>query len=453
MIPNYLQKELLILFFIINKEKTTINEISNNLNINKRLVKKNIYSINNHALEAINLESFLSSSNTGFISINPVFEEHSLLYAYQIKLYLLKQHSIFNYCVLLTTQVIINEEDILNHLHISKTYLNKLTYTLNEEYKKFGFQIEKKEKNYYLNGNEINIRLFSYLFLKETFQSIEWPFKNNKNIIKNIITKNTNFNILDDSIIIFITIINNRLEKDFTLKNIHNENIKNALTEIGKLSNIDISNNIFNKNNNEICKIENLYLIFFIHIFIPSMIKKTIKIKFGEKFFKTQNIFYTNTKNILLKNQKKTYLKKEKLYLFSYYLNISNILYLIIGDPIIHFISVFNPPINTNIKNNYLKFLNQIKYNLYNSIEQKKVILYLDISKNFLASYSIENKLLTLYNPNTIKLTTNYKDADLIITDKINKNINNKIFYFDIQKYDNSFNKLTTIINKIYLNN
>lgn len=46
MFPSYLTNELEILFYIVKRAHTSLNEISSNLKISKRTVKENLIKIN-----------------------------------------------------------------------------------------------------------------------------------------------------------------------------------------------------------------------------------------------------------------------------------------------------------------------------------------------------------------------------------------------------------------------
>ncbi|MBM9834417.1 M protein trans-acting positive regulator, partial [Enterococcus faecalis] len=56
------------------------------------------------------------------------------------------------------------------------SYLNILTQKLNEFFSGFDFRITVREGYYTLVGDEMNIRLFSYLYLQDSFHDLEWPF-------------------------------------------------------------------------------------------------------------------------------------------------------------------------------------------------------------------------------------------------------------------------------------
>ncbi|OSQ73928.1 helix-turn-helix domain-containing protein, partial [Listeria monocytogenes] len=178
MIPDYLRKELSVLFFIINKEQTTASEISHELAITKRAVSETLSTINNHFEEYQNLKNFIVIKKSGSVQIQSTFRTKALDSAYNLKLQLLKKNTLFNYTILLLTRTSLDQKEVIEELFISTSYLNKLTHTLNGFFSPFNFTIAIVQGQYSLVGNEMNIRLFSYLFLQDSFQDIEWPFNN-----------------------------------------------------------------------------------------------------------------------------------------------------------------------------------------------------------------------------------------------------------------------------------
>lgn len=178
MIPDYLRKELSVLFFIINKEQTTTIEISHELELTKRTVRETISTINTHFEEHQKIKNFIVINKSGSVQIQSTFELTALDSAYNLKLQLLKKNTLFNYSILLLTRTSLDQTEVTEELFISISYLNKLTHTLNKFFTTFNFTISVVKGQYSLTGNEMNIRLFSYLFLQDSFQDIEWPFNN-----------------------------------------------------------------------------------------------------------------------------------------------------------------------------------------------------------------------------------------------------------------------------------
>lgn len=140
-IPDYLRREISVLFFIINKEQTTTKEIAESLQITPRKVRDTLTIINKHFEEFHSISSFILIKNSGMIKINSEFKEHSVSSAYSLKLQLLKNNATFNYTVLLLTRSSLNKDHILNELFISPSYLNILTQKLNEFFSSFDFRI------------------------------------------------------------------------------------------------------------------------------------------------------------------------------------------------------------------------------------------------------------------------------------------------------------------------
>ena len=90
MIPDYLRKELSVLFFIINKDQTTTSEISQELELTKRTVRETLSTINTHFEEHQKLKDFVFIEKSEIIHIHCYFKSNAVAAAYALKLQLLK---------------------------------------------------------------------------------------------------------------------------------------------------------------------------------------------------------------------------------------------------------------------------------------------------------------------------------------------------------------------------
>lgn len=100
----------------------------------------------------------------------------------------------------------------------------------------------------------------------------------------------------------------------------------------------------------------------------------------------------------------------------------------------------------------HLELLSQLLYTLSVSEKKVQVRIYLQIIKDFYASYFIKTRLSSLYNTNAISITEDFTNADIIITDSFEKATSNQdIFYLDSIENEESWHELTEFIQQKYM--
>lgn len=482
MIPDYLRKELSVLFFIINKNQTTTSKISQELELSKRTVRETLSTINAHFEEHQQLKGFIEIQKSGSVRIHSSFKAQAIDAAYNLKLQLLKKNTLFNYTILLLTRTSLDQTEVIDKLFISASYLNKLTHALNEFFSGFHFTIATVKGQYSLVGNEMNIRLFSYLFLQDSFQDIEWPFQN---ISLESIRKNVPGEILMDShkrsntknrsLYILYAILQTRVKSQKYVIQPTNKLIQTLFKMVQE--NFDIAlifqQNRFGSLEKDVKKTEIDYFNFLSRIFISDIIPKKEKINLGKTFSKENHPYCTLSIEILrvsstLINDQTS---EDDYCLFHYYITLFNTFYFLVGDTLDSFTSLFIPSlsyhshvqneymstIRTNlasltISENHKKFLSNLLYTLYTSEIKSEVTIYLQLSKDFTASFFIENRLSNLFNPEQIMITDNYSLSDVVITDTLERTESNKkIFYLDSIDNENRWKELIFLIQNTYL--
>ncbi|WP_420911968.1 helix-turn-helix domain-containing protein [Listeria grandensis] len=132
--------------------------------------------INQSFDQYLTMKDFITSDNTGTIRVNQQYEKKAVECSYILKLKLLKLVVIFNYAVLLTTRSVITKQEVLDLLFISESYFTKLTYKLNTFLKPYHIKIIISDNKVSLEGNEVFIRLFSYIFLSGFFSGFRMAF-------------------------------------------------------------------------------------------------------------------------------------------------------------------------------------------------------------------------------------------------------------------------------------
>ena len=482
MIPDYLKKELSVLFFIINKDQTTTSEISQKLELTKRTVRETLSTINTHFEEHQKLKDFVLIKKSGIIQIHCDFKSNALAAAYTLKLQLLKSSVLFNYTVLLLTRTSLTKDEVLSELFISSSYLNRLTQKLNKFFSDFCFGITIRDRRYYLIGNEMNIRLFSYLFLQDSFQDIEWPFSA---ITIEGIHNNVPEDILLDSpkrsstknraLYILYAILQTRIKKQKYITPPESKLMQTFFMIVQE--NFDVTL-IFQKDSlghleRNMKETEIQYFNFLSQIFISDIIPKHEKIKLGKVFFTLEHSYCALSKNILTASSilVKQKISDDQQALFIYYITMFNAFYSLVGDTIDCFMKLFTPPpsFHLNVKSSYLSLIkdkissltnneNQnnilanLLYTLHTSEIKSEVNLYLQLSKDFTTSFLVENNLKSFFNSKQIIITDNYSLSDIVITDTLERSTSGKkVFYLDSINNEHSWKELLYLIQDTYL--
>ncbi|WP_213497094.1 helix-turn-helix domain-containing protein [Lactococcus formosensis] len=482
LLPNYLQRELRIIYFILGKDSTSISEISKKFSISKRLVKHSIININSHFTDLLHKKFFIQSNNLGIISINPHYKKTSLLDVNTLKLKLLKENSLFKLCLILITNTSISREKIIKNLYISDIYLDKLIHSLRKYLLTYNIFIKSTKKVFYLTGEEIYIRIFSYIFLFTSFNEIEWPFDSlskpfieekisELNISSEIVSQN-NPSLLYLYSIFYLRNSNGRILSRYI--SIEEEYILNDIYQLLSEVNLDKKFNLnFSINTNSV---EINYFIFLLLLTSSDILTSTLKKKLGSFFLNSNHPYCILTKNIMTINLNKdispeiTYYEKQIAYIltitliasyimeevaihFIYLLTMDHIPYLDIKEKNTEYFSHFKER-NKNIAigKNQLFIISKLFQSSFFSQIKTNLQIFIKITKDISASEHINYKIHQLYNKESIKFTENYEKADIIITDTLDSRIERtNIFYLDSINNIDAWNELLSLITKEYL--
>lgn len=482
MIKHFVKRELMIAFSIINKQSTSLTELSTELEIPKRTIKEDMIKLNKLFEELFGKDDFIVSSKQGTISINEAYRHDSIQYFYELKLALLKNSTMFNYCVLLATNSSLTRDQLLDSLFISEVYLSKLTKKLNLFLKKFDILIHTVNQEYILLGDELSIRLFSYLFLQDAFQNLEWPFKNAtiqelQATVPEEILKNSHKRSETQKAALYIQyeILRTRILNNRFLSQTCTEQVKDLLILIKENQDVGL---IFHENSfgdipEDRLTEEILYFNFFARIFIPGIIQNHNRAQLGKKFSATNHPICQLSNAILdhFLAASELSLSLEKRYMYTYYITLFNILYFLVDKKFETFLGLFIPkpvyhtqlelPSINKIRSdigaliddeNQASYLSSLLYSLSYSEITPQLTIYLQITKNFTAFYSINNRLAALYNEKNISITENYSEADIILTDMLEQGEDSKtVFYLDAVNNEEGWKNLLILIQEKYL--
>ncbi|PTO37875.1 M protein trans-acting positive regulator, partial [Enterococcus mundtii] len=157
--------------------------------------------------------------------------------------------------------------------------------------------------------------------------------------------------------------------------------------------------------------------------------------------------------------------------LFNYYITLFNTFYFLVGDVLDCFNDLFVPSwsFHSDVKNEYMSiietnlsslalnekhknYLSNQLYTLLTSEMKSEVRIYLYLSKDFTASFFIENQLRHLFNEKQIMITDNYSLSDIVITDTLERSTaNKKIFYLESLDNETRWKELLFLIQETYL--
>ena len=480
MLAKHLRRRLELLFFFLKKQETSIKEISSVLNISQRTVKEDIIKLNIAFKDHLNLPHFIHSQTSGNIQINPDYKESAVNHAYKLKLLLLKQVSSFNLLILLATQVSISKSEILQQLFITEAYLQKLTQQLNLYLQTYRIQIVQNKGHYALEGDEQLIRVFSYILIHDSYQSLEWPFK--KITLDSIQAEISPmlFKLFPTfsqskkrqlSILYAIFMVRcqanqfSSLPKDPNITKIMQllkENYDaSALVQMEK---IQVPSEAIKQN-------EQLFFNLFARLFLSDTITKEQKIVVATRFYHENHPFCQTARSIFDYVVGEQTLSEETKYLYVYFIVLVHTWYQYMGDTFTAFIDLFLPssqflvqqsapdiekltgiigPLLNNPKETL--YMSQLIYSLLLSNASPKLNIYLQLTKNYTAIFLVKNRLSALFNEQNIVITQNYAEADFIITDTFEPSNEQKtFFYLDAIRNTDRWNELTAAIQQKYM--
>lgn len=419
------------------------------------------------------IADFVQASVSGDYYVNPEFEAESITLFHRLKLIYLKESVAFSLLLLLTTTYRYSEYEILDMLFISHSYLKKLIQTINQQLAKFSIQITLSDKQLFLTGNELSVRLFSFLLLSDSYQNLEWPFQH---ISKKQIKQSLTDDVLRESakksetkktlFYFFIAIITLRTQNNCHLPPL-SEETEHLFEMIYKSKNVA---RIFNhlslgEMKPTIKKNEILYFNFLSSLFIPDIIEPNKKIELGYLFIQN-NSFPTNFSKVLLKRLKYTFKGNytgDIQATFTYFFTLLCLFLQLVNIRAPYFLNLQFPPLSYNL-NSRTKTIVQIQ-NLYSDlITQKKFVhyyetfslvstkhyfcsliyalvqmtrtpnlqIYLQLTKNFTDIPYVTQQLSILFNPEIVTITTDIRTANLVISDTLEPSSNDQpVFFID----------------------
>ncbi|MBK0084299.1 helix-turn-helix domain-containing protein [Lactococcus sp. S64] len=481
LLSKLMQRQIKILYYVLGRSETSIKEISEFFSFPKSIVKRTILDINNQFLNRFGKQDFIESSNFGVVKINSKYLSEGLDSVNKMKLSLLKDSIPFKFCVLLITNVSMSAIEIKNTLFISAPYLDKILYRLRRYLRRFNLNVEVKKGVYAITGNELHIRIFSFLILSQTFRNIEWPYTiisldevKKKVKVSDMVRLKYKTQAKKYSVYYLFAIFYTRIRGNHGI-NQYDSNVQKDLFKVlftqFSLDNMEdksykdaLSQTIFSE-------VEVYYFTFLLSISNSDMISKKNKIKLG-KFLIHYNHPYCQQVNEILKEQF-TYNEnnEESYFLMSYILNMAIISSYLMEDTVIEFnklIASDHLPyldskenevneywLNTSaieLGDNQKEVVKRILYSFNNISKKSNLIIFLEMANDLSSSQYIEFKLRQTFNSERIKITNDIEKANMIITDTFEDlKYNDKVFYLDSINNKNAWSELQMYILKTFM--
>lgn len=482
-LSKHSQREIDVLFYILGKRETTVKEISVFFNFSIQLSKRTISIINEHFESKLAKSNFICSNNFGVVKINDRYQEQALVDSNILKLYILKESITFNLCTLLVTYPKISRKKIIEKLFISEVYLDKLIYKLRVYFKKFDIVIYVSSGVYKLSGNELSVRIFSYIFLSQSFQNIEWPFYSvdietlQEVFVQDKLGKiSQRTDIQKYSIYYLYVIFENRIKSGNTLSDyntLEDEEILNGIFEKVGISNFQKKNTTDIFHQADTPEAESKFFLFLLLISSGDIMSEYGKRLIGNYFISLNGTYNDLTKKILTsmwvnkdsKVQENEYI--ESFYTITVALLAANIMkgsvkefVRFLASDHLQYLDFETNQIEDFWEKKNIPGLNKnqefiIKRILYSfeSINQELYIkIFLEMTKDLTSSQHIKLRLQKVFDCKTIHIIDSIDDADIIIADTFENSQNsNKVFYLDSINNHNAWGLLLQFILQCYI--
>ncbi|EPY1112648.1 helix-turn-helix domain-containing protein [Listeria monocytogenes] len=468
------QTKLEILSHLSNEKRTSFSSFLSKLELPRTTLKRAINELNTDFVEN-KLPCILEQDERKNYYLQFSKKTSALNIYHRLKLAYIKESLHFQLLNLLLTSNSQSISNLTDHLIISPSYCYKLIKELNALLSDFKLEISslRKDNQFELKGEEQTLRIFSFIILTEVYQTIEWPFHH---ISKEDLTlmiqsqKSDHTNLSSPSklnqVFFYLAITDLRVKNRRKLKPMSTEliSIMEILTDNNDLM---ASKKFFSENyplNDDVLANEVLYFNAVFRIVIAHTITPIHKQIAGKKIvaahlnFSKNIIVFTDELLTNFNISKENSILYESIYLLSIYkifINLINIdietllrisynypipfgdYHYIQPNKVAAFCDTFlkeNPNFSSPLfaKNNY--YYTCIILDIIIRIYTKNTLkIYVQFSKVFLGERLLKQKIENLYNPSTLQFTTNFDQANLIISDSMDTIIeeeNKRYFYF-----------------------
>lgn len=485
------KKNKLDIFYSLVGEKHKISELTSLFNLPKRTVLNYIVGLNDDIKKYYQIESIITRNENDEYFIKEKLWEDRFSYYYKIKLQYLKESLDFKVLLMVLTEGVVDINTIYKKLFISDSYLCRILGRINKVLIRFELKIKSNNNQLFCDGAEHNVRTYTYLFLLETFQDIEWPFSQyNEEEIEEKLSEEAK-RICDRAssykrrqLLLSFASIYVRLEHGIYMKEPEENELKflkllkksydiSSLFVIEKELNIDPA--IYN---NEV-----YFFNLFARWLMPSFFKDQQRIKLGQIFSDEDHPSIEFSKFIIkeLRKELSPDINSDYSYLIKYYLTIFHFIYDLTGEPFYYLFGIMSPSSNfhnSSENETYLKiikivlsyqstylegalrdnrhftiFFTNFILRLIKLEEHPKIVVYFHIATSAIAETYLKQKLRSIFNENILAFTDNYNESDIVVSDVLeSKDTSKRLCLFDSLDNLKEWYMLLDLIRDEYVN-
>lgn len=481
--------DLQILYFAL-KSQVRLPVLADFLNLNQRTVRDRIRIMNQTLENEFDFSDVITIQIDGTISINPQYSDERLLLFYKLKLLYLKETYEFQILSYLFLNYQKSNDELCDDLFITKSYLFRIIKKINRNLKTLEIHIENINNQLYIKGDEVIIRLLGFLMISDAYQSLEWPYEKvdkvellaylpyEEDMIANKLSQAKKDHLLHFFALLSVRFNNHEfvqlrhdpklrellemLKENYDLAKIYEEEITLKLPHVNQMA-------------------ENLYFNFVSRIYLADFIPDIKKLSMGKKLFCSNNYFSNLAKQLLAKIETEvTFIittSEEHFIIYELTLFFAYTYFLGNKMPALNNY-VFEVPhfritaeseysdkidqlVQSFIKENDISFLESKStfFTLSNLVRTgiqiqacKPTQVYLHITKDFTEKAILEEMIKKIFNPSSVKITRNFSQADILITDTFEPvNSELKFYYFDGLQNQNQWPGLIHLIEETIL--
>lgn len=479
MIDLFLKKneynQIALLGTVLSKNQNKITELEKQFNVSKRSFNRYITTLNEDlntiyngklslVYDGLNLQ--LSNSNN--------IEVHNIFMA--VTKYYLNKSTSFKLLVLLSKNDTLNSEDILNQLHISYSYLNKLVKELNNHLEHSSITLVQRNCLLYMSGPAKNI-----IFFKSFLRLSLWRFEDSYTFKKENINDLMYFNPKYSNTLSQLQVIRlNHIEKALLEAKEKNNRITIYDNEIFELCQILTNhNNIVSSHNTDLTDDEHLFLNLVARIYCPQIDSLEDRLKLAQLFLEKQNSIPKDVMILLSSLEEKMNLtisqNKDDYYHFIYQ-GVMSFIYLRLFKYDFTFLFTFkmdfikdlyvhNQPYYLKIKESLtypFPFTNDknallllryptpfysLIYTAFRNKNKTVIEIFIDIKYQIGFEHFLKKRIETIFSSDAINYQQNIDLADIVITDSFIETREDQSAFILVEM--NSVKEMETLIIKL----
>lgn len=468
------REQLYLLQLITSEEEPETILLMEKANLSRSKLKRLIQELNDDLEIAFDGEVTIKQNNHFKYYFDSTYPANYIFH--KMKLYYLEQSLHFQLIFFIAVEEKQwSNDDLCDHFAVSLPYLYQLIRESNELIKDFGIRLERKsDTEIVLAGPEYRIRLFLFIAMLFSYHGFEAPIECKNPEIKKQIWALPRTSSEKELIYFVYAIAELRMAQGHFIRRMP-EQVSEILALFEVPPHIKKLNEIFISpytNQPEICQKEIYVIRVFVRMFVYSLETKERKIDIGKQATLLNNPLSHFCEQLLgkLLVDYEINFSNELFYELMYYgllsivfleyfkVDLDTVLSLttlvkeaeneehfssIHLQPVEEFFQRFiaNFPLNLEFLEDekaFIKFISTRLYLFLNISKTEAFKVYIHYSRNLLGEMMLEKKLTQIYTNETLKITRNPEEADLIITDCVERPEEQKedaayFFFYDLE--------------------